>query len=83
MLSEVWAQEAQVRSDAEDWVYPFLALAHEPLSDDDLNAYIAYSETESGQILNGAMFAAFDVVFTGISEQLGAAAARLIMGQDI
>jgi hypothetical protein len=83
MLSEVWSQEAQVRSDAEDWVYPFLALAHEPLSDEDLRAYIVYSETASGQALNGAMFAAFDVVFTAISEQLGAAAARLMFGQDI
>jgi Uncharacterized protein conserved in bacteria (DUF2059) len=83
MMSDVWAQEPQVRADSEKWLMSFLTLAYEPLSDADLEAYIAYSETPSGKRLNAAMFAAFDEVFRTISHDLGAAAARQMKGSDI
>ena len=47
----------------EDWVYSFLLLAYGPLSDQDLAAYIAFSESEPGQAMNRALFAAFDRIF--------------------
>jgi hypothetical protein len=83
MLSDVWAQEDSVRSDTEDWLYPFLALAYGPMSDADLDAYIAFSETKAGKQLNAALFAAFDDVFTEISGALGLAAAGQLQGEDI
>lgn len=83
MLSDVWSQEADVRAETEDWLFPFLALAYQPLSDDDLAAYIAFSESDAGQKINAALFAAFDDVFTRISGSLGAAAARQMQGDDI
>jgi hypothetical protein len=83
MLAEVWSQEPQVRADTRDWLFPFLALAYQPLSDADLEAYIDFSETAGGQALNAAMFAGFDRVFSAISEDLGAAAAQVMSGEDI
>lgn len=83
MLAEVWAQEAQVRADAEDWLYPYLALAYQPLSDEELQAYQRFSETPAGQGLNAALFAAFDEAFVQISRDLGRAAARMVQGEDI
>ena len=83
MLSEVWGQEAEIRSETEGWLFPFLNLAYQPVSDADLEAYIAFSETVAGQRLNAAMFAAFDRIFLTISRDLGRAAARQIAGQDI
>ena len=83
MLSEVWAQEAQVRADAEDWLWPYLALAYQPLSDEELQAYQRFSETPAGQGLNAALFAAFDEAFVQISRDLGRAAARMVQGEDI
>jgi Uncharacterized protein conserved in bacteria (DUF2059) len=83
MLQDVWAQEPQIRADTEEWVYSFLALAYAPLSEDELGAYTAFSETEAGQTLNKALFAGFDVVFTDVSERLGTAAAGYIAGQDL
>lgn len=83
MMSDVWEQEPQVRADSTTWLMSFLTLAYEPLSDEDLEAYIAYSETPSGQRLNAALFGAFDEVFRTISRDLGAAAAREMRGSDI
>lgn len=83
MLAEVWGQEAQVRTETEDWLWPYLSLAYQPLSDEELQAYQRFSETPEGQRLNAAMFAAFDGMFNRISGELGAAAARQMQGEDI
>lgn len=83
MLADVWGQEPAVRSETTDWLFPFLSLAYQPLSTEDLDAYIAFSETPAGQKLNAALFAAYDVVFTQISFDLGRAAAGQMQGEDI
>lgn len=83
MLSDVWAQEPDIRQQTRDWVYSFLNLSYSSLSDDDLQAYVDFSATEAGQVLNAALFAAFDAVFVPISRSLGAAAALQMKGQDI
>jgi hypothetical protein len=62
---------------------PYLAMAYQPLSDADLEAYIAFSRTPEGQVLNRALFAAFDALFNALSRDLGLAAARLMAGQDL
>jgi hypothetical protein len=83
VLSEVWGQEPDIRNETEAWIYPYLALAYGPLSDDELASYIVFSKTDAGQLLNRALFAAFDTVFNTISRDLGRAAAKQMMGQDI
>lgn len=76
ILRDVWTQEPAVRSDTVDWLMAYLGLAYQPLSDADLDAYIAFSLTPAGKAVNRAQFAAFDRVFVDISRQLGLAAAR-------
>lgn len=83
ILADVSAQEPEIRSDAEDWLYPFLMLAYEPLSDAEIEAYIAFSDSPAGQSLNAALFTAFEGLFGGISHDLGRAAAEILSGQDI
>lgn len=83
MLSDVWAREDDVRRETKDWLLPYLVLAYQPLSDAEMERYIAYSESTPGKRLNAAFFAAFDSVFTAISTDLGRAAALQITGQDI
>ena len=83
MLAEVWSQEEQVRSDTEEWLWPYLALAYQPLSDEEMQAYQVFSETPEGQALNAALFAAFDASFVRISRDLGQAVGRMVQGQDI
>lgn len=83
MLNDVWSQEPDVRMETQDWLYPYLAMAYEPLSDEELQAYVDLSESDAGQRLNAALFAAFDVMFRQVSYDLGFGAAQFIKGQDI
>ncbi len=83
VLTDVWSQEDEIRADSTEWVFAFLTLAYQPLSDEDLDAYIALSETKAGEALNSALFAAFDDMYVGISRSLGLAASRFMVGQDI
>ncbi|SLN19146.1 hypothetical protein PSA7680_00686 [Pseudoruegeria aquimaris] len=83
ILADVWQQEPEIRSDTRDWLFSYLALAYQPLSDEEVQSYIDFSETEAGQDLNRALFAGFDTMLVGISRGLGLAAARFMGGQDI
>lgn len=83
MLQNVWSQEAAIRDETEAWLYPYLALAYQPLTDDDLQAYLAFSNLAEGKTLNAAVFSAFNVLFTDISGRLGRAAAKQMHGEEI
>lgn len=83
ILSDVWDQEAMIRGNTEDWVYSFLLMAYGPLPPEDLEAYIAFSETDAGRAANRAVFAAFDGMFEDISLALGRAAARYMATQEL
>ena len=83
ILKDVWSQEPVIRLDTEEWMYAYLALAYAPLSDDELQAYIDFSNSEAGQALNAALFAGYDAVFLNVSKALGLSAAQLMRGQDL
>jgi Uncharacterized protein conserved in bacteria (DUF2059) len=83
MLALVWSQEDDIRTETDAWLMSYLALAYEPLPAGDLDAYIAFTESEAGKALNAALFAAYDRVFSGISRDLGRAAALQMVGDDI
>ena len=83
LLAQVWASEPEVRAEMEGWLGGFLSLAYEPLEDEALDAYIAFSESPEGQALNRALFDGFDAMYRGLSGELGRATAAQIAGQDI
>jgi hypothetical protein len=83
LVSDVWAQEDQIRTDTSTWLYSYLGLAYHPLTEVELEAYIKFWESPAGQHLNGALFAAFDTVFRDVSFDLGKAAGRAVQGNDI
>ena len=83
MLAQVWATEAETRVEAVEWVYPFLIMAYQPLSDADLTTYVEFSESEAGQRLNGAMFSGFDDMLNVLSHELGLAYGQSMQGDDI
>lgn len=82
-LQETWTQEDDIRASTTEWVYTFLLMAYQPLSDEDLAAYIAFSRTDAGQDMTHAMFNAFSGMFDDISRALGIASARFMLTQEL
>lgn len=83
IIADVWAQEEEIREDTRAWLYGFLLMAYRPLEDEELERYIAFSETEAGRALNAAMFSGFDAMYRAISYALGRAAAQAMEGSDL
>lgn len=83
MLADVWAQEPSIRANTEEWVYSFLVMAYGPAAPEDLETYIAFSESDAGRAANRAVFGAFDGMFEEISLSLGAAVARFMATQEL
>lgn len=83
ILRDVQDQEPDIRANTAEWVYSFLMLAYDPVSDADLQAYIAFSKSEAGQQLNDTLFDAFDDYFDAISYKLGFEAARMMTGAEL
>ena len=83
LLREVWSQEDAIREDTDVWIYGFLSMAYTPLSDAQLSEYIDFSNTNSGQKLNTALFEAFNLMFDDVSYALGLAAAEIMKSEAL
>lgn len=83
VLSDIWAQEEEVRDDTRAWLFGFLLMAYRPLGDTELEAYTAYSETDAGRALNAALFEGFDAMFQVISYALGQAVAEAVGSSEL
>lgn len=83
ILSDVWAQEEQIRADTSSWLFAYLGLAYAPLSEAELQAYVDFSESPAGHRLNAALFVAFDAVYRQVSYDLGRATGIAMQGRDI
>ncbi|MEM1235468.1 MAG: hypothetical protein AAGI10_00770 [Pseudomonadota bacterium] len=83
LIAQMWQGDEAVRADVSDWLYAYTMTAYQPLSEDDMTAYIAISKTEPGQQLNAAIMTAFGTLFSDISYDLGAAAGRFMAQQDL
>ena len=83
MIAEVWAQEEEIRADTEEWLMGYLLMAYQPLSDEELEAYIAFSRTNAGQALNRGLFDGFNAMYTDISYALGWAVALELAASEL
>ena len=83
LMADLWSQEPQIRAETEAWLMPYMVLAYRPLSDADLEAYVTFSRSVAGQVLNRALFAAFEQLFGMVSRDLGLTAAQMVTGEDI
>ncbi|SFB71891.1 DUF2059 domain-containing protein [Tropicimonas isoalkanivorans] len=83
MVRDVWAQEGAIRSKTDTWVFSYLALAYQPLSEEDLRAYVELCASEPGRQLNANLFTAFGEMFRTLSYELGLSAARFMAGEDL
>lgn len=83
MIDEVWQQEEDIREDTIEWLFGYLIMAYQPLSEQDLEAYVMFSQTEAGQALNAGLFEGFDAMYVDISYALGRAVAMELAASEL
>lgn len=83
ILSEVWKQEPEIRSDTENWVWAFVERAYKDFSVDEMTSYVEMSASESGKRFNTVLFAGFDEVFSFQNFELGRAMAEFMEGENL
>lgn len=83
ILADVWGQEQEIYDDTKGWLFGFLLMAYRPLTLDELEDYIAFSNGAAGQALNQALFDGFDIMYNAISYELGISVARAMQASDI
>ena len=81
ILALAWAQELDIRVAVADFLYPLMALAYAPLTEEELTSYVEFFESAVGQRFNAAVMQAFEPVMIDLSARLGAEAGRLMSGQ--
>lgn len=83
LIAQAYGAEPELRAETEAWLGGYLNLAYGPLSDADLDRYIAFSETDAGRDMNRALFRAFEAMYDGMSRAMGLAAGARMVGEDI
>lgn len=83
ILDQVWGSAAEIREDTEGWVFGYMALAYQPMTDAAFQEYLDLATTDAGQALNRAMFEGFEAVFEDVSFALGRATARFTLGDEL
>lgn len=83
VIADLAARSDAAYGEVSAWLYPYLALAYEPLSPQEMTEYTAFLTSPAGQAWNRANFAAFNALFVQISHGLGLAVSHQLSGQEI
>ena len=83
LTTDVWGQEAQLRADTSSWLKAYFGLAYAPLTETELETYVAFMESPAGRHYSAALFLALDASFRRISHDLGAAVGEAMQARDI
>lgn len=83
MLAMVWSDEQEIRDSTGEWLTTLMAHAYRDLSLEELQAYRDFITSPAGKRLNAALFAGFDTMYRGLSQQQGRIVGQLMQGEDI
>lgn len=82
-MAQVWAQEAEIRASTAAWLLTFMTEAYAPLSDAELEEFLAFATSDSGKALNQALFTAYGETFRVVMQELGHEAGLVLRGGRI
>ena len=83
MMASLWEQQEHIRADTADWLMPCMLLAWQPLSDEEVEPWVRFSESAEGRLLGQALFSTFDTMFDGIAYQMGMAVGRELSEREL
>ena len=84
MLADLWSQEETFRSDSESWLGGLSVDGlRSPAAKEDLDAYLAFWQSDAGRALNMALFKAFDRMYEELSYLMGQAVAQHMQSEKL
>lgn len=83
MLADVASQQSEIREESEAWLSAYMLMAYQSLSPEQLTRYAELYRSDQGQIVNSAIFQAYDQMYEELSYLLGRAVADQLRGQDL
>ena len=75
--------EAEMRTEIMDWLMGFSYMAYKPLSDEDLDVYIAFLNSSYGKELNNVLFGIFNMLSAKNSEGLANTIVAFYTSRDL
>ena len=82
-LDDIWAQEPEMRANAEEWLFSFVLMAYQPLSEDEFAELTAFTQTDAGAEMTDALFTSFNGMFAEISRAMGLAISQSLLTQEL
>ena len=82
-MAQLLTEKDNVRRETETWLYSFLLMAYQPLTETQMRENTAFSRTETGRAVNEAFFVGFDRMYDEIYYRLGRAAFQVLNGSDL
>ncbi|WP_439154626.1 DUF2059 domain-containing protein [Yoonia sp.] len=82
-LREVRSQAPEIRQMATDWLETHLLLAFQPLTDEEITLYLAFSQSRAGQEMIAALSVAFDGLYSDLARAMGLATARFLISAEL
>ncbi|MEM6481836.1 MAG: DUF2059 domain-containing protein [Pseudomonadota bacterium] len=83
ILADVASQQTEIRDESEAWLSAYMLMAYQSLSPEQLARYASLYRSDQGQIVNSAIFQAYDQMYEELSYLLGRAVADQLRGQDL
>lgn len=83
MVAQVWQDEDTLRQDSAEWLAGFVAIAYRDLTIAELQEYSDFMTSPAGKRLNAVLFAGFDTLYRGLSQQQGRIIGQMMQGDDI
>ena len=83
ILADVASQQTEIRDESEAWRSAYMLMAYQSLSPEQLARYASLYRSDQGQIVNSAIFQAYDQMYEELSYLLGRAVADQLRGQDL
>lgn len=74
---------ARIQGDTESWLRGYNALVQSAMTEDEIDIYTAFWDTEVGEAVDDALFLAFGQSYTTLSYGLGQAAGRLLPQNEL
>ncbi|MBE1281846.1 MAG: DUF2059 domain-containing protein [Rhodobacteraceae bacterium] len=82
-LWEIWTDAQRIEANVIEWLEAYLLLAYGPLENEEMSVYIAFCKSSEGQAVNRSLFRGFDIAYREIYGELGAAAASVLVSEDL